>query len=594
MFSIDTNPNIIDAAKGIINPAANQGGMSFGDMNEIASGSTTRWYWVNKSNDYFNIHTIYDNLVSANYDRNSPVVNMSNINAALADPGGTLYEQFQKRIGWMTGNLISGGIGFYLNGNNTQNLYMIILKKEGDTYTIARQALYATTVGVGSGSNADNLGSFVDKVYINGGITNLSKVLAGPYNIERGHLDLDDNPLYNVIAEQSATNAMICNDSQFDIPLRQNPNLYGDGGGGTMSSEDYMDFLKDFAFTPDPDKEGTIDDEGGGGGGGRDFIDQPWPGLPAEPEIASGILEIFHPDNAILNQFINYIYSSPTQVIDNFKKIWANPMDSIISLALVPFEISDGETKEIKFCGVGTNINCPTIASRFKILDLEYCEVPHRYNSYLDYAPYTQARVWLPFIGFQELDINDIEGATVYCKYYVDIVTGETVVMLKCIKTMDKYGVKYSCITYTFTGNILRQLPLSGNNYQQLYSGILGIVGTAIAAPAALPQAIGSQIATQQVRVQRSGNVTGNSGWLGSYTPYILLEEPTKATPSNKSDEYSGLIGLPVWVTKDLDKVHGYTEFDPDSIRFEKLSNKITSEEIEMLKEYFRRGIIMP
>ena len=595
MFVIDTNPSVIDAAAGIINPADNPGGMTFGDMNRIEQGNIQRWYWVNKSNDYINIEQVYTNLVNANYERNSPAVNISNINAALADPGGTLYQQFQKRIGWMTGNLISGGIGFYLDGNSTTSVRMIILKKDDqDNYTIARDASYQTTVGVGSGSNASNLASFVDLVYYNGGLApGISKVLAGPYNIEYASLGPDDTPLYDVVAQQSATEVKIDTSATFDFPLRQNPNLYGDGGGGTMQKSDYMDFLEGFAFTPDPDKEGTVDDEGGGGGGGRDYQEQPWPELPDDPEVASGIIKIFHPDNAILNQFINFIYSAPSQIIDNFKKIWVNPMDSIISLALVPFPVSDSTAEDIKFCGVSSEVTCPTLASRFKMLDLGEVTIPHRYNSFLDYAPYTQARIWLPFIGFQEMDINDIEGATLQCKYYCDVVTGETIAMVRCIKHMNKYDVNYNCITYTFNGNIIRQIPLSGNNYQQLYSGILGIVGTAIAAPAALPQAIGSQIATQQVRVQRSGNVTGNSGWMGSFTPYILLEEPTRAVPSTKASEYSGLIGLPGWVTKKLSNIHGYTEFDPDSIRFEKLSNKITGTEIEMLKEYFRSGVIM-
>lgn len=595
MFVIDTNPSVIDAAAGIINPADNPGGMTFGDMNRIEQGNIQRWYWVNKSNDYINIEQVYNNLVNASYNRDSPAVNISNINAALADPGGTLYQQFQKRIGWMTGNLISGGIGFYLDGNSTTSVKMIILKKDDqNNYTIARDVSYATTVGVGSGSNASNLATFVDLVYYNGGLApGISKNLAGPYNVEYASLGPDETPLYDVIAEQSATTVKIDTGATFSIPLRQNPNLYGDGGGGTMASSDYMDFLEGFAFTPDPDKEGTVDDEGGGGGGGRDYQEQPWPELPDDPEVASGIIKIFHPDNAILNQFINFIYSAPSQIIDNFKKIWVNPMDSIISLALVPFPVVDSTAEDIKFCGVSSEVTCPTLASRFKMLDLGEVTIPHRYNSFLDYAPYTQSRIWLPFIGFQEMDINDIEGATLQCKYYCDVVTGETIALVRCIKHMNKYDVNYNCITYTFNGNILRQIPLSGNNYQQLYSGIIGLVGTAIAAPAALPQAIGSQIATQQVRVQRSGNISGNSGWMGSFTPYVLLEEPTRAVPSTKASEYSGLIGLPGWVTKKLANIHGYTEFDPDSIRFEKLSNKITGTEIEMLKEYFRSGVIM-
>ena len=595
MFVIDTNPSVIDAAAGIINPADNPGGMTFGDMNKIDRGNVQRWYWVNKSNDYINIEQVYNNLVNASYNRDTPAVTLSNIQQALADPGGTLYQQFQKRIGWMTGNLISGGIGFYLDGNSTSSVKMIILKKDDqDNYTIGRNVSYATTVGVGSGSNASNLASFVDVVYTNGGITpGISKVLAGPYNIEFASLGPDETPLYDIIAEQSATSVKIDTSSSFSVPLRQNPGLVTDGGGGIMASSDYMDFLESFAFTPDPDKEGTVDDEGGGGGGGRDYQEQPWPELPDDPEVASGIIKIFHPDNAILNQFISFIYSAPSQIIDNFKKIWVNPMDSIISLALVPFPVVNHTAEDIKFCGVSTEVTCPTLKSRFVERDLGECVVPHRYNSFLDYAPYTQCRIWLPFIGFQEMDINDVEGATLQCKYFCDVVTGEAIAMVRCIKRMSKYDVHYNCITYTFNGNILRQLPLSGNNYQQLYSGIIGLVGTAIAAPAALPQAIGSQVATQQVRVQRSGSISGNSGWLGSFTPYILLEEPTRAVPSTKEDEYSGLIGLPGWVTKKLANIHGYTEFDPDSIRFEKLSNKITGTEIEMLKEYFRSGVIM-
>ena len=50
--------------------------------------------------------------------------------------------------------------------------------------------------------------------------------------------------------------------------------------------------------------------------------------------------------------------------------------------------------------------------------------VPHKYNSYLDYAPYTKAEIFLPFIGFCPLNINDIMGKSVDITYNIDLLSG--------------------------------------------------------------------------------------------------------------------------------------------------------------------------
>lgn len=359
----------------------------------------------------------------------------------------------------------------------------------------------------------------------------------------------------------------------------------------------------------DPDEDAPESGPAGGDGTPQDSIDIDFPSLPPDMLINSGIVNMFNPNSADIKSLMEYLYSQPDQFYVNIKKMWANPMESIISLGIVPFSVTQGDSKEIKFCGVGTGIFMPTLASQYKEVDCGYLDLPEEYASFLDYGAFTKIKCWCPFIGIVDLNTDDVIGARITMKYNVDLFTGECICFIKSTKTKASQNVKYNSVIYAFNGNVLEQAPLSGNNYQGLYSSILNLAThvalpvvtpskTAIAAvtgAAAAMGSAGSELISEKVNVQRSGTAVGNTGTLGSYTPYVIIERPVRNRPANNG-RYNG---YPLNATGYLNgKIggedmagSGFTVVRDGTVRI--YDGTITDAELQMIKQLLETGVII-
>jgi hypothetical protein len=152
---------------------------------------------------------------------------------------------------------------------------------------------------------------------------------------------------------------------------------------------------------------------------------------------------------------------------------------------------------------------------------------------------------------------------------------------------------------------VLSSAPITGNNWQQLYSGVLNLV-TQSALPTPLSQKagimgieIGKQVLSEKVQVQRTGNITGNAGTLGEYVPYIILEKPIRSVPMDNES----LNGYPLnWggTLKDFVNTRneitgnygkGYTVIKPNTARINDID--ALDEEKQMIKEILESGVVL-
>ena len=339
----------------------------------------------------------------------------------------------------------------------------------------------------------------------------------------------------------------------------------------------------------DPNGEGGYNDDDGGYGTVRRTDEVDFPELPPSALLNSGIIKMFNPSSAEMNDFVNFIYSSPSSIVDNFKKIWVNPMDSIISLGLVPFAVTQGTAEEVKFCGVSSGVYMHPITSQYITIDCGTLHLSEEYKSLLDYNSYTKVKCFLPFFGFVDLNADDVMDSDIHIKYNVDLLTGESLAIIKCSKVKDRYAINVNSCIYQFKGNVITQAPLTGNNYQQLYSGVLNLV-TAVALPSpSSVTGVAQDIMGQKVTVQRGGSITGNGGALGEYTPFLVLEVPVTSIASKDQRHY---IGYPHNKVYKLDDLSGYTEIDIDSFRINDIEN-ITDEEADELISILEGGFVL-
>lgn len=301
------------------------------------------------------------------------------------------------------------------------------------------------------------------------------------------------------------------------------------------------------------------------------------PGLPTSPDypgdnvdfpslptganaLAFSKMNLFKPSASQLGNALDILYSDSTdssleQILEYCKKWWYKPDQYCISLMLSPVNATTTTSKNIKFGKYDSEVTAPVVSDQFQIIDMGSCNVPLKYGSYLDFNPFASVKIFLPFIGFRSLNISEVMGATLYCKYYVDMLTGAAVCMLKVAKVSSN-----NVVSYTYECNLNCQVPLTSNTYAAVLTSLIsagisagvGNYGAAAANMANIGAALGNPELTQ------SGQLSANSGVLGVMYPYLILEFPVPSTPNN----YSTLKGMPSDQYVSLGSVSGFTKVD--------------------------------
>lgn len=284
------------------------------------------------------------------------------------------------------------------------------------------------------------------------------------------------------------------------------------------------------------------------------------PSKPSGNISASSLYTIWNPSQSQLNKLASFLWS--TDFVDTIKKILQSPMDALISLALFPVNPPTDGTHNIALGYIDSGVAAPRVADQFMTVQTSGMVVPHKYNSYLDYAPYTRAEIFLPFIGFQPLNINDIMGKSVDVVYNIDLLSGV------CTAIVHANGQSL----YSYSGNMAMFLPLSAGNWARMLTPIFGMVGGIATMGAGIggvisgaPLLSSTSMAVRGAEsignldgnsVSRSGSISGNSGIMGDYQPFIVVTRPINDKPStydnnigqtyNKSARLGTLSGLTV------------------------------------------------
>lgn len=337
-------------------------------------------------------------------------------------------------------------------------------------------------------------------------------------------------------------------------------------------------------YDPDPDPfEPGGNTQPGGGGGSFDNTSTPVdiPGLPSVSAASTGFISLFNPTLSQLNDLASYLWSDLFE-IDGWKKLFADPMDAILGLSILPVAIPSGGTREVKVGNIGTGISLTVAASQFVEVDCGSIDVNEYWGAYLDYEPYTQAQIFLPYIGMRPVSVDEIMGKTVRVVYHVDILTGACCCFVKCGDS----------VLYTYNGQCSIPIPITGANYTSVVNGVISIaasVGSLVAtggasAPTAVPSIASSAVNQMKPSIEKSGSISGSAGVLNMQTPYLILIRPRQALPSKQNE----FIGYPSLVTVQLAELTGYTEVQ--SIHLENIP--ATQEELGEIQSLLEGGVI--
>lgn len=337
--------------------------------------------------------------------------------------------------------------------------------------------------------------------------------------------------------------------------------------------------------SPDPYEQET-DASGEEGGDGEELEDDPVEEetLPLPSVAGHGFCTIYVPSSQELNQMASYLWGGSFDV-SQVIKLFSNPMDSILGLSAVPVDLV-GSPEQIYLGGVAlTGITMPKYTGRTSVkVDFGSVTVAGRWGSYLDYAPYTDFSIYLPFIGIKPVKADDIMGKTVNLTYAIDILSGG------CVAYLRPAG---GSVLYEWSGQCALQIPVTGRSYDNVFQSAMSVATAAFAAvtaPASAPVLSGAvasaavQAAATKPHIERSGTVNGITGFLGQLRPYLIRTIPEAYIPADQNK----FIGYPAYINIDLGSVVGYNEVD--SIHLENVT--ATGAELDEIETILKGGVI--
>ena len=337
-------------------------------------------------------------------------------------------------------------------------------------------------------------------------------------------------------------------------------------------------------------------DDPSSGIGGEDGTFYPYgddinyPDLPTISGVSMGLVTLYKPTPQELVSFAHWLYNTPFDdtIIDILKKLNTDIFSYIIALNLLPISTTAIDSSTFKMGPVDSEITTSKVLTQY-ITTPEYTKsIDEYYGGFQDYSPTTKVMLYIPFVGFKELSVDDVMSGTIGIKFNIDLLTGDIVAFVRL------YGKYTKAVIYEYNGNCASQIPLNGRDYSNIvHSAIQGVVQSTQSllggkVGTAADQAVNTitDIATSKPRVVRSGTITGNAGFLSTYTPYLLFVRPAASHPQN----YEKYKGRPSNITATLGSLTGYTVIDSVITQG---YNKASKSEIDAIDALLKGGIYL-
>ena len=322
----------------------------------------------------------------------------------------------------------------------------------------------------------------------------------------------------------------------------------------------------------DDPNPGDGDSHGGGGGGtdvlGGDTIEDT--GVPTIEATDSGLMTLYNPTVSELQALGRFLWSDGLD-LNSFKKLFNDPFDTLLGLSIIPIVPPTSGTKSIMFGNLDSGVTAKVISHQFvPNVDMGTVTLGEVYNGALDYSPFTTASIYLPFIGYRELNVQDIMNSKIRLVYKFDVLTGGCIAELYVdhLKTGNKSSDNskfkwnaHSGLLASFEGQCAVNIPLASQDYTNTIRAMIGAVGmvggTAASFATGNPAlgvaalAVGSANSTIQAStptVQRSGHLSSSNALMANLTPFLTVTRPHQCKPS----KYYKLRGVPsqIYVSK--------------------------------------------
>lgn len=297
---------------------------------------------------------------------------------------------------------------------------------------------------------------------------------------------------------------------------------------------------------------------------------------------ASSLWAIYNPTQAEVDSFGAWLWSS--NLVDQIKKLFSDPMQAIIGIHKVFATPSTGAAQNIKVGYLDSGVPSAVVTNQYTTVNCGTVDLREYFGNVLDYSPFTEVSLYLPFVGIVKLDTADVMRASISVIYHVDVLTGACLADVKVIR--DASGG----VLYQYAGSAIVTYPISSGSYVGAVAGVLGIAGgiagTVLSGGALAPALLGGAMGATHLHadVKHSGGFSGAAGAMGGKKPYLIISRAQGATPV-----LTDIKGTPATKRVTLGSCSGYTVIDQVNLD----GIPATSGELSEIETLLKQGVIV-
>ena len=328
-------------------------------------------------------------------------------------------------------------------------------------------------------------------------------------------------------------------------------------------------------------------DEDGEDGNLKDDVDKIKPKEPEATSVTLSNTHYYRLSKEDLKSFFTDLWSLDFSdiIFNQVTGVYSNLVENVISLRWFPVQLQAlgeiGSTEGIKLGYTTLKTTCTTLQSTSPLMTGGAFNIKPVYKSYMDYAPYTDIQVFLPFYGMLDLDTNLFMNHLLSVQYTVDIASGLITYYISRDDTIVQQ-VQAKCgidIPITLSSMIDVASEISNNVVSKSVS-----LASATAAGSPIGM-VGSMLGnTSAPHMKYLSGISENGALYGNRKVTLFIKHPQYNRPGN----YASTVGYPSYGKFKLSSLSGFTIVENPRLS---MTDKMSLSEYEEIIEFLKGGI---
>ena len=262
----------------------------------------------------------------------------------------------------------------------------------------------------------------------------------------------------------------------------------------------------------------------------------------------------------------------------------------------------------VNFNGVLTQSSVTTRPAKTDMLTYSMGSIPinRAFNNFLDLSPFTKTQIYIPYVGFSEIDTTSIMGRSIRLDYNINIATGGAIAYVYVQTGENSWRIiqEHPCMMGV-------DIPLNIQSSEGLGSriassiagsaaGMLSLGMGAAAGPMGIAGSVMGQMAggmvsnslnsVQSISGQSSvtvGGLSSETGSLGEFQPHVVITRPQPKAPAG----YNSMIGKPDYRNVSVGSMTGYIKIGAISKGAGAGNQNIPKEAMDEIDQLLKAGV---